>query len=87
MPNFPSGFISYTETFYEVVSCLSHIERPAKNPTEEKVLSLREAHGRCYMYDLARELTLEFEKKNQHREWDGEFFDDVETFIIDYFNK
>lgn len=87
MPNFPSGFISYTETFYEVVSYLSHISRPATTKTGENILAYLTKHGRCGMYDLARELTLEFEKKNQHREWDGEFYDDVEKLIIDYFNK
>ena len=33
------------------------------------------------MYELAEELTDEFEKLNADREWDGEFFDEIEEFI------
>lgn len=39
------------------------------------------------MYELAEELTDKFETLNQNREWDGEFFDEIEAFLIEEFAK
>jgi hypothetical protein len=37
-------------------------------------------NGFCAFYDVAEMLTDEFENKFKGREWDGEFWDEIEKF-------
>ena len=37
--------------------------------------------GHGGLYELAEELTDEFELLNKGRVWDGEFFDEIEEFL------
>lgn len=74
---FINGITSYLETYYEVVSYLTLTE---KEGTE---YNARTEYGTGGMYDLARELTDEFEKLHENRSWDGEFFDEIEEFLDD----
>jgi hypothetical protein len=37
--------------------------------------------GHGGLYELAEDLTDEFETINKNREWDGEFFEEIETFL------
>lgn len=78
---FPNGFTSWQETHYEVVSA---IERSwnAMGESDSQVVSERQlAQGHGGLYELAEELTDEFEALNAGREWDGEFFDEIEVFL------
>ena len=79
--NFPSGFTSWIETHHEVVSFMA-LELQ-KDVIGLKVLRERyEAQGTGGMYELAEELTDKFEKMNKGRLWNGEFFDEIEDFLI-----
>lgn len=72
----PNGFTSWYETHHEVVATI-HTEKP--NSPVLKKIQLEE--GRCGFYTLAKKLTDKFEKLNTGREWDGEFFEEVEKFL------
>lgn len=73
-------FHSWTETHFEVVSVISYHAR--QDVISSPVVAERqEASGIGGLYELAMELTNEFETINRGREWDGEFFDEIDTFI------
>jgi len=76
---FPNGFSSWQETHYEVVQVITreHI----KNNPQGIVKERHEAQGHGGLYELAEELTDEFEKLNKGRKWDGEFFEEVDEFL------
>lgn len=82
---FPNGFDSWYETHHEVVEFITvhEIERQSKeNSTEGTEIAKRqEAQGIGGLYELAKEWTDEFEKKNKGRKWDGEFFDEIDIFL------
>lgn len=75
---FPNGFSSWAETHHEVVSEITQVmlgELPAK--LEEIQLS----QGTGGIWEFCITLTDDFEWKNKDREWDGEFYDEIEEFI------
>ncbi len=84
---FPNGFESWYETFYEVVAFIEetfdyyfdyNIELEGLN---EVVAKRYQEHGTGGKYMLAREWTDAFEKENEGREWDGEFYDEIYEFV------
>lgn len=82
---FPNGFTSWMETHHEIVAAITEtlfVGRMEKERQTISVVSKRYSEqGKGGMYELAEELTDEFEKMNEGREWDGEFFDEIEEFI------
>ena len=77
---FPNGFESWLETYFEVVSFITlQYERES---VTSKVAELYERNGSGGMYELAKELTDEFELLNKGRVWDGEFFEELESFLM-----
>lgn len=76
---FPNGFASWQETHYEVVKAIE-VEQ-GKDAPKGIVKERHEAQGHGGLYELAEELTDEFEKLNEGRKWDGEFFDEIDEFI------
>lgn len=73
---FPNGFESWQETHYEIVAMLTlDIERGKNKATE-----ISETEGTGGLYQLARQLTDKFENLHKGREWDGEFFEEIEYF-------
>ena len=82
---FPNGFVSWYETHHEVVSFLT-LEYERDSVTS-KVAEFLERNGTGGMYELARELTDEFETLNKDREWDGEFFEEIESFLMQKINN
>lgn len=82
---FPNGFESWCETYYEIVNFLT-LEYERDSVTS-KVAKFYEQNGTGGMYELARELTDEFETLNKGREWDGEFFEEIEHFLIKKLNN
>lgn len=75
---FPNGLTSYLETYYEIVDSIRiYLEYSKIN----KVGKIYESQGRGGLYELAEELTDKFELLNKDREWDGDFFDEIEKFI------
>lgn len=85
MKDFPNGFISWQETYFEVVDSLSGILRLDSFQHGSKEFKwLTEEYdngGRGRMYELAEEWTDEFEKLNEDREWDGQFYDELDEFL------
>ena len=77
--NFPNGFDSWQETHYEVVQAIT-TEHSKDNP-RGVVKERHDAQGHGGLYELAEELTDEFEKLIEGREWNGEFFDEFDAFL------
>lgn len=74
---FVNGFRSWLETYSEVfANILSALDLNDLN----KAKTTQMKFGRCGLWDLASELTDEFEQENLGREWDGEFYDEVDKF-------
>ena len=67
---------SWHETHYEVVSYIE--ERETSSQT---IKDIWESQGRGGIYELAKNLTDEFEMHNANRAWDGEFFDEIREFL------
>ena len=77
---FINGFASWQETHFEVVSII--VIELAKDKTTSTVIE------KCYygqgtggVYELAEDLSNEFEKIHKDRKWDGDFFDEIENFL------
>lgn len=74
-----NGIIFYMETFQEIsmeVGRLVSLDKPPRI-LEECVGN----QGRCGLYELVTAWTNEFEAMNTFRRWDGEFFDELDSFI------
>jgi hypothetical protein len=79
MKNQQKPNISWIETHHEIVSAIAislHLDEP-----DTIFIKRSEEQGTGGLYELAKELTDEFELLNKDREWDGEFFDEIEEFI------
>ena len=75
-----SDIASYMETHFEIASVIGNEMR--KDKFDSKVVEDRhEAQGTGGMYELAEELTEEFQKLNEGRLWNGEFFEEIDAFI------
>jgi hypothetical protein len=80
MKKFPNGFESWQETHFEVVSYIYDLRY--NSPIESNIINdIQLKQGTGGFYELAEDLTDEFEKLNEGREWDGEFFDEIEEFL------
>lgn len=78
---FPNGFQSWQETHFEVVQAITLVPEDAWN----RVTNTRAMQGTGGLYELAEELTDEFEKLHEGKNWDGEFFDAIEEFLQEKF--
>jgi hypothetical protein len=78
----PNGFTSWHETHYEVVQAITLIvsqDRRTANVVSER----HDTQGHGGLYELAQELTDEFEKQFAGHEWDGEFYDTIEEWLAE----
>lgn len=84
---FPNGFQSWSETHHEVVSfiaCkLTCIPEHRDESDSSVVFDTSKHEGTGGLYRLAERWTYDFELLNKGREWDGEFFDEIELFCED----
>jgi len=73
---------SYLETFFEITTFINnHLNFIFENDeVESAIRDMFDTQGTGGMYEIAEEWTDEFEELNKDREWDGEFFDEVEDF-------
>jgi len=76
---FPNGFTSWQETHFELVTLIS--AELSKNNPQGEIKDRLEANGIGAMYELAEEWTDEFELVNEDREWDGDFYEEIEEFF------
>ena len=79
IPATEEEFASFRETHFEVVNAIA-LEN-AKDKPCQLISELRVDGGRMALWDLANELTKEFENKNKGRKWDGEFYDEIDAFV------
>jgi hypothetical protein len=79
-PDFPNGFQSWMETHYEVVAHITQLTDVEGSIPNKRM----EEQGTGGLYELAEELTNQFEELHKGREWDGEFFDEVCRFLEQY---
>lgn len=83
MKTFPNGFESWQETHYEVVAAIT--TELMYDGLDNLITKTIKEKGHGGLYELASDLTDEFELKNKDREWDGEFFEAIETFLNEKF--
>ncbi len=76
---FTNGFDSWQETHFEISSAIG--KEIAKDVMSSVITDVCEKQGRGGLYELAESLTNEFESLHSLREWDGEFFDEIDKFI------
>ena len=78
---FPNGFISWQETHFEVIQAIT--QEWLKDEPEGLVAERQEEQGHGGLYELATELTDEFEELNKDVLWgeDKEYFDEIEKFL------
>jgi hypothetical protein len=81
MKEFPNGFDSWVETNFEVVDFIMTELNHSENTEHSRVHKVQSGYGRGGLYELAEEWTDAFERKNKDREWDGEFFDEIDEFL------
>jgi hypothetical protein len=68
----------YLEIYFEIVVRIGQdITKPYNNVANQRY----EAQGRGGLYELAQELTDEFQEKFKDHQWDGDFFDEIESFL------
>jgi hypothetical protein len=79
---FPNGFDSWQETHFDVVS---NIADAISEDGENVVTNTAETKGHGGLYELAEDWTNEFELINKGADWDGEYTDQLDTFISSKF--
>ena len=79
--NFPNGFTSWYETHHEIVSSVYwHVEN-GKNSIAAQIQSDK---GRGGLYELAKELTDQFEEEYKDETWEEtDWFETLEEFLKD----
>ena len=77
---FINGFRSWMETYFEVAAYITG-ELLLGDDCCQVVKDTMWGQGFPSMYDLAEKLTDEFEEINKGREWDGEFVDEINSFM------
>ena len=80
MKEFPNGFGSWQETHYEIVAAITY-EVAHDNINDNLIYKTLREKGHGGLYELANDLTDEFENLHKGCEWDGEFFETIENFL------
>ncbi len=70
------GFADWYEIHHEVVEILSYYENHGYT------LKAREENGIGGVYELAKKLTDTFDRLHCDRQWDGEFHEEIEQFMV-----
>lgn len=76
-----NGLKCWSQTHFEVVSILTLLEQKPENEQPFELLSVRKNEGTTGVWELAEAITNEFEDQNEGREWDGEFYEEIEAFV------
>ena len=79
MKTFPNGFTNWAETHHEIVSAVTEIMLTDRLPIVLEEIQLEQGTGGIYEFCI--DLADEFEELNRGREWDGEFYEEIESFI------
>lgn len=76
---FPNGFTSWAETHHEIVSAVTLVIERGRITSELEEIQLMSGH--FGITEFCIDLASEFEELNRGREWDGEFYEEIESFI------
>ena len=68
----------FLETYHEITRC---IWEAIDSDTSNEIQTIYELEGTGAMYDLAKAFTSEFQKLHENTEWDGQYYDTIETFM------
>ena len=81
--DFTNGFISWLETYTEIILYIVEAlaSKSTKSDYKSEVFEALDSEGYLGARQLATKWADEFEKANQGREWDGEFYEEVEAFV------
>ena len=74
----------FLETHYEVVVALEQLEESETNELLNKYLSENGTGGK---YMLAHFITEDFQREHANTEFDGNFIDVIEDFILNKINR
>ncbi len=81
--SFPNGFESWHESHFEFVEIIVRsLDTEGSYPYQ-----VHTTMGTGGLYELARNMTNQFEQLHAGKSWDGEFFDEVENFATSYFQQ
>lgn len=75
----PNGFESWHETHFMVVQHLVSTSEMPGGLTERT----REDYGSGGLFELAKNLTDEFEEKYRGHEWAADYFDKIDEFLAE----
>lgn len=80
--NFINGFSSWMETHNEVCRFIGYKEKECELLYIDNVINeTLSTQGTGGIYELSEQWTDEFEKQNEGRVWDGDFFDEIHKFL------
>ena len=79
----PNGFVSYNETFFEVVNFISQSWDDEKLEYDSKIIrDIQNNVGHGGLWELAQELTVKFEKFYKDEDWEeADYFETIDTFL------
>lgn len=75
---------SWIETFAEIA--MEAGAELSKDSPAKGLLQVVENHGRAEVYNFVLDLANEFERDNKGRNWDGEFYDEINAFVAEKFS-
>lgn len=75
----PNGFVSWNETLLEIASHVYYVLDQQNGIS--LITKTRETEGITGVHELIINWAKEFENMNIGREWDGEFFEEIEKFV------
>lgn len=78
---FVNGFESWSEAFFLLTDHLSTALIDDESPQNAKLVYLREQVGFIGLCPEVEGWADEFEKLHEGREWDGEFYDEIDEFF------
>jgi hypothetical protein len=84
---FPNGFNSWQETHYEVVAAIQYVF--TSDNYEHPVMRVHDLDGTVGLYNLAENITDEFEESFKGRDWgnDIDYYDTIHKFIMTKFKE
>ena len=76
----------YLETHFEMVQAITLVMEDEDPDPENFIIKCHEEQGRGGLYLLAKYLTDEFQDLHANHQWDGDFLDEIESFLIKKLN-
>ena len=71
----------WAETHFEIVSMITVMQQACEDSQPQLIKDTNDSQGTGGFYELAFAWTQEFEQIHNGREWDGEYFEEIENFV------